>query len=385
MADSFMWVALAVAGTLMIAIRWVLLAILDINVEVANATMERLLARGDRARALKLCEAVSGSVYWAATKDLLQASMDRSAEDKDWVVREALERAWDHALAAQEPRLRRAGWLVPLGLLTATVAVIAAFLQGQLPLSVGVVLTWLAAFLWLACALKRKGIRRGLAHSRGVLIARLTAFVLNPMPPDQAADNPTKGPHPTSGMAPAPSSESAPSAPASRWRTMVFFIVLVSAGVVIATIRILASYPSGTVSGEIQSAGAPHGDFWFRPLDCFNGSEVGFEGVWVVSKLEGFWSGHTGFRGGLKIVRDGAGWSLVLESPLGCDGFRCPQRSIEKRDCRQLDVVTRERGWLVRQDGHARLDCAFPEGGTLKVDVSFKGCAELMRSGGDVD
>jgi hypothetical protein len=89
-----MLVALAVAGTLMLAIRWLLLFAMDINVEVANATLERLLARGDRTRALKLCQADPRAFHLAAAGALIRASMQRSPEDKEWILRESLERAW---------------------------------------------------------------------------------------------------------------------------------------------------------------------------------------------------------------------------------------------------------------------------------------------------
>jgi hypothetical protein len=36
-----------------------------------------------------------------------------------------------------------------------------------------------------------------------------------------------------------------------------------------------------------------------------------------------------------------------------------------------------------RQDGHAYLDCKFPEGGALKVKLGFSGCARVASSGAE--
>ena len=46
--------------------------------------------------------------------------------------------------------------------------------------------------------------------------------------------------------------------------------------------------------------------------------------------------------------------------------------------CSCIVVLVENSGTMVNdvrlREGYARLDCAFPEGGTLKVDLKFSGC-----------
>ncbi len=144
------------------------------------------------------------------------------------------------------------------------------------------------------------------------------------------------------------------------------------------------SYPAGTAKGEIRSTGQPHGDFVVRTAECYSWGEMWSSEVAVIKELERTLFGDTGFQGGLEILEDGAGrWRVVTESPKGCSGFNCPQHAVDARHCKVFDVVSETGGWLWRRHGHARLDCTFPEGGTLKADLTFRGCAQVMTSDSD--
>jgi hypothetical protein len=134
------------------------------------------------------------------------------------------------------------------------------------------------------------------------------------------------------------------------------------------------TYPRGSVSGELRSTGAPHGDFVVRPVTCFTGEHWHFRGVWMVT--ETLSSGdRTGFQGGLKIVANRAGeWEAYVENPNRCEGFKCEQWQVPPERCRVFDVVVRSRHAWLRHDGHARIECAFPEGGTLQADLTFDRC-----------
>jgi len=159
--------------------------------------------------------------------------------------------------------------------------------------------------------------------------------------------------------------------------------VLVALGLLGGAFAFFLSHPAGSASGEIRSRGRPHGDFIVRPVTCFAGGHWGFEGVWVVPETLTS-GGRRGFKGGLKIVKiDGGGWEAIVESPQACQGFTCEQRRVEQRHCRRFDVVVGSRNIWLRQDGHARMDCAFPAGGTLKVDLTFKGCARVSSQGAE--
>jgi hypothetical protein len=154
-------------------------------------------------------------------------------------------------------------------------------------------------------------------------------------------------------------------------------------GLLGAAFVIFRSCPAGSATGEIRSTGKSHGDFVVRPVTCFAGGHWGFEGVWVVPETQTT-AQRRGFKGGLKIMKHDTGqWEAHVENPLVCQGFKCEQRRVERRHCRLFDVVVGSRSLWLRQSGHARLDCGFPEGGTLRVDLTFKGCAEVASGGAE--
>jgi hypothetical protein len=173
------------------------------------------------------------------------------------------------------------------------------------------------------------------------------------------------------------------SKPSSKWTAVkaALFVVAILA----LAFTIFRSYPQGSVTGDIRSTGAPHGDFIVRPVTCFSGGHWGFDGVWVVT--ETLTSGdRTGFKGGLKIMSNGAGgWDAYAENPNICQGFKCQQRHIDVKHCRVHDLVVSDMSPFLRTSGHATFDCAFPEGGTLKAALTFDGCAEVPSDGGDAD
>jgi len=162
--------------------------------------------------------------------------------------------------------------------------------------------------------------------------------------------------------------------------------VLIALAILALLFTIFRSHPQGSVTGDIRSTGAPHGDFVVRPVTCYTGGHWGFDGVWVVTETltEG---DRSGFRGGLKIVDAGAGgWDALVENPNICQGFKCQQRRVDKKYCRVHDVVVSDMSAFLRYSGHALFDCLFPEGGTLKAALTFDGCAEVpTQGGGDAD
>lgn len=171
--------------------------------------------------------------------------------------------------------------------------------------------------------------------------------------------------------------------PPAKWN--VVKAVLFAVAILALLFTIFRSHPQGSVTGDIRSTGAPHGDFVVRPVTCVTGGHWGFDGVWVVTETltEG---DRSGFRGGLKIVDAGAGgWDAWVENPNVCQGFKCQQRYVDRKHCRVFDVVVSDTSVWLRRGGHARLDCAFPGGGTLKAELAFDGCAEVPTQGGDAD
>ena len=134
----------------------------------------------------------------------------------------------------------------------------------------------------------------------------------------------------------------------------------------------------GKTEGEIVSAGAPHGDWSLRPSSCYSGEHEDFFGVWAAPELSDS-GGRSGWKGGLKVVRGHTGqWEAYLESPLECERFDCVIREVDSAHCSVFDIDVRNTGTIVNdirvREGHAKLDCEFPEGGTLQARLTFEGC-----------
>ena len=161
-------------------------------------------------------------------------------------------------------------------------------------------------------------------------------------------------------------------------RLKVAMLVLVALG---ALAILLRSHPSGSATGVIRATGKPHGGFVLRVGECYLGEDWGFDGVWVVRELEEA-GDRRGFRGGLRIERDGAGeWQATVESPNGCRVFTCPQVRVAREHCRVHELAVEETTVFLRRSGHARLECTFPEGGTLEASVDFRRCAARPSEG----
>jgi hypothetical protein len=145
------------------------------------------------------------------------------------------------------------------------------------------------------------------------------------------------------------------------------------------------SCPAGSATGEIRSSGKPHGDFVVRPVTCVSGGHWGFDGVWVTPEVETS-HGRRGFRGGLKIVETEPGhWEAYQENPHACQIFECQKLLVDRQHCRVYDLFVSDMSVWLRYAGHARLDCSFPEGGTLEADLSFHGCAAVPPPSDGVD
>jgi len=371
---------LAIAGVAITALRIIQLAVLSINASACNRMMQKLLDSGDLPRARKLCDAAPGAAYIGAVRALLDACGAESNRGGEGMLREALREAWNHAVVAQQPRLVRLAWLAPLGF-AATIGATLVALRGTDPAPWQAYLVpTAAAGLWIASYRKRQRIEQDFRAGLELLLPSAVAYVLK-REAGEFALSPAAGEQ-TPPRTAASSETAAPATTTAKGGRVVPILVGVVTALALA-FRVSMSYPSGTVTGEIRASGPPYGDFVIRPADCFLAEDWGFDGVWVVSSLERTSNGHLGFRGGLGLVEDGSSRRAVLESPHGCNGFKCPQWPVQPNHCSVYDLSTQESGWAWRERGHARLDCRFPGGGTLQVDLSFEGCAYVMDTGGD--
>jgi hypothetical protein len=154
--------------------------------------------------------------------------------------------------------------------------------------------------------------------------------------------------------------------------------VLVIALVGIPVGLMLFALASGGAKGEIRSRGEPFGTYVQKPPACHSGEHESFFGVWVAPDIKTI-DGRNGFQGGLKLLKNPLGeWTVFVESPLHCQGLKCPIRELEKKYCKVWDVDVRNTSTSVNdirvREGHAKLDCSFPEGGSLTANLTFDGC-----------
>ncbi len=136
---------------------------------------------------------------------------------------------------------------------------------------------------------------------------------------------------------------------------------------------------STSVEGEIRSTGQPFGTYVQKPPACHSGQHESFFGVWVAPELKKR-QGRSGFQGGIKLLKSDLGeWRVFLESPLECEGFKCKIRELDRKACKVFDVEVHNTGTsfndIVVKEGHAKLECSFPEGGSLAVNLKFDGCS----------
>jgi len=155
-------------------------------------------------------------------------------------------------------------------------------------------------------------------------------------------------------------------------------ILLVVALVGIPVGLMLFGLATGGAKGEIRSRGEPFGTYVQKPPACHSGEHESFFGVWVAPEIKTI-GGREGFQGGLKLLKNPLGeWTVYVESPIGCQGLKCPIRELEKKYCKVWDVEVHNTSTSVNdiwvREGHAKLDCSFPEGGSLTANLTFDGC-----------
>jgi hypothetical protein len=158
----------------------------------------------------------------------------------------------------------------------------------------------------------------------------------------------------------------------------VLSVVLVS-GIVAASLGMaFCMFGSSEVKGQITANGKPFGNYVLKPEACYSGEHQSFFGVWVAPKLRKL-NGREGFQGGIKLVKSHLEeWSVYVESPVECEGFKCAIQELKKEHCPVFDVDVRNTSTTVNdirvREGHAKLECRYPGGGTLTASLTFDGC-----------
>ncbi|MBW2460880.1 MAG: hypothetical protein JRH11_04490 [Deltaproteobacteria bacterium] len=137
---------------------------------------------------------------------------------------------------------------------------------------------------------------------------------------------------------------------------------------------------NGSTEGEIRSTGAPFGDYTLHPTSCYSGQHEDFFGVWVAPEASDDPSGNSGWRGGLKLVKDHSGaWEVYVESPTECQSFDCVTRPLDPAHCERYEVDVHNTNTIVNdiwvREGSASFECETPEGGTFAAHLVFEGCS----------
>jgi hypothetical protein len=174
-----MFFAPAIIGVLLIVGRIVPLVFNSINVAAFDTQINKLLAAGNRDRAMKLCRAAPHVPYIVVVKAMLSESKERSAKDGEGLVGEAIKEAHQRAATAQTSRVHKFGWLAPLGVVVAAGATfIAMGNQQETPELYVYMPPVIAVVIWVASLRKVARTLRQLQGAEGKYQAPLTAYVM---------------------------------------------------------------------------------------------------------------------------------------------------------------------------------------------------------------
>lgn len=130
----------------------------------------------------------------------------------------------------------------------------------------------------------------------------------------------------------------------------------------------------GSVEGTLRSQGQPFGDRERELTTCYSGDRQNYFGVALKPEDRSF-----DVAGGVKILKNAADqWTVYVERPLGCAPAQCELVELDRKQCSVFDVDVRNSGMTVNEirgrKGRARLECRFPEGGSLSAALEFSGC-----------
>ncbi len=173
-----MFFAPAIIGLLLIVGRIVPLIFNSINVVAFDTQIDKLLAAGNRDRAMKLCRAAPHVPYVVLVRAMLDESKARAAKDGEGLIGEAIKEAHARASKAQTARVHKFGWLAPLGVVVAASATFIAMGNQQTP-ELGVYLPPIAAVvIWVASLRKVGRTLRQFDAALAKYQATLTSYVM---------------------------------------------------------------------------------------------------------------------------------------------------------------------------------------------------------------
>jgi hypothetical protein len=164
--------------------------------------------------------------------------------------------------------------------------------------------------------------------------------------------------------------------PAQRRKRILWIILLADIPIIVAVVFFFGFHSKGCghTEGAFVSQGQPLGDFTFTPTRCRSGQHMNFHGAVLVG------DGPT--EGGILVGEDVVKGKFVkVEIPGSCqppDHEVCTERFVEREHCTIFEASAHKTNTTVNDirlvDGHLKLACQFPEGGTVKADIKFENC-----------
>ena len=169
---------LGAAGLLLLVGRLLPLMMSEINAPAFDAQIEKLLAAGNRDRAIKLCSAAPNSPYVAVVKAMLEQSSQLSPDDGEGLISESLGESHQRAVQEQQRRGGKLGWLAPIGVIVAAGATFLTLSQQQDAPPEVFLPPVIAGVLWLVCYRKLKRLDQQFAGALEKLRPLMTTYVL---------------------------------------------------------------------------------------------------------------------------------------------------------------------------------------------------------------
>ena len=164
--------------------------------------------------------------------------------------------------------------------------------------------------------------------------------------------------------------------PVRKKKTRVMFLAIAINFLVMGVVFYFVFSKGGcsSVEGQFVAAGEPLGDFTFVPDSCRSGQRMNFFGVVILGKGPN--------DGAVVPIQDVAQGKMVkVEVPGSCqppDLEVCKEIDIKPEHCSVFELSVKRTNTTVNDirllDGHLKLDCKFPEGGTAKADMKFTSC-----------
>ncbi len=165
-----------------------------------------------------------------------------------------------------------------------------------------------------------------------------------------------------------------PRSKAKRRRTLLLVMAFAVQVPIFVGVIFFVGKGCGVAEGSLVAQGQPFGDFTFKAVQCRSGEHMNFFGAVVL--------GEGPNDGGVIVGEDPLqGRYVKLEVPGSCkppDLEVCTEILVDKTKCSIYEPRLERTNTTVNDirliDGSLKLQCDYPEGGTLKAELKFENC-----------